>query len=128
MKSRFDNASKVTINARVMPMICTPLTDQHTDFARQNYEHLKTLELAETGEGTGQVDILVGSDFYWDVFSGKVSRGVSGPVGLDSKVGWVLSGLVEGLKPKPITSMLNTCHALRINIEQNELQSSVNRF
>ena len=60
-----------------------------------NYAHLQGLELADAGfvEGSRQnIDVLIGSDFYFDVVSGDVVRGNSVPVALSSTFGWVLSG------------------------------------
>ena len=61
-------------------------------FIKSNYEHISNLDLAETGEGTGQVDILLGSGYYWEAFSLQVIRGISDPVASESRFGWVLGG------------------------------------
>lgn len=53
------------INAFSVPYICARLKNQPVQIALATYDHLNGLELAETGEGTGQVDILIWSDFYW---------------------------------------------------------------
>ena len=37
------------------------------------------------------VDILIGSDYYWNIIENKVVRGESGPVAIKSKVGYILS-------------------------------------
>lgn len=36
--------------------------------------------------------ILIGSDYYWDIVTGKVIRGESGPTAINSNFGWLLSG------------------------------------
>lgn len=58
------------------------------------YPHLSGLDFADKPEDTQQlqVDILVGSDHYWDLTTGRVQRGIDGPVAIDTKLGWVLSG------------------------------------
>ena len=38
------------------------------------------------------VEMLVGSDFYWQVTTGETIRGQTGPVPVNTKLGWVLSG------------------------------------
>ena len=37
------------------------------------------------------VDILIGSDYYWDIIENEAVRGESGPVAIKSKVGYILS-------------------------------------
>ena len=38
------------------------------------------------------IDILSGADFYWDIVLYGFVRGNSGPVAINTKVGYVLSG------------------------------------
>ena len=38
------------------------------------------------------VDVLIGSDYYWELVTGNVCRGVGGPAVIHTKLGWVLSG------------------------------------
>ena len=38
------------------------------------------------------IDILIGSDYYWQLVTGSICRGTSGPVAVHTKLGWVLSG------------------------------------
>ena len=40
------------------------------------------------------VDLLIGSDFYWNFLAGEIRRGEVGSVAMKTKVGWVLSGPV----------------------------------
>ena len=91
------NRDKILMKAYCVPTICLPLCDQRIKYAKENFEHIKDLDLADTGEGELDVDLLIGSDFYWSVFSGTVLRGDGcGPVALESKVGWILSGSLQG--------------------------------
>ena len=40
----------------------------------------------------GEIDILVGSDWYWELVTGKVKVGNLGePVDVETKFGWVLN-------------------------------------
>jgi len=38
------------------------------------------------------IDVLVGSDYYWNIVTGDTVVGDKGPVALGSKLGWLLSG------------------------------------
>ena len=56
---------------------------------------MSCLELANSFNcSTQQIDILIGSDYYYDFISGEVVRGETGPVAVGSKLGWLLSGPV----------------------------------
>ena len=60
------------------------------------YTHLAGLDLADLSpDETLQVDMLIGSDFYWDFITGRTIRGRSGPVAVETTLGWVLSGPAE---------------------------------
>ena len=41
------------------------------------------------------VDVLIGSDFYWDLVLGEINRQEGGLVAISSKFGWLLSGPVD---------------------------------
>ena len=54
---------------------------------------LADLSLAQTNnQDDGVLDILTGSAYYYDIVMGKIVREDSGPVAVNSKFGWVLSG------------------------------------
>ena len=58
---------------------------------------LKGLKLADTADASDklEVDVLIGSDLYWNLVTGRVIRGKSGPIAIHTKVGWVLSGPIS---------------------------------
>ena len=79
--------------ALTFPAICSPL---QTIIEVERYSHLQDLDLADVSSTndhvSNAVDILIGSDYYWDVVIG---RGKCGPVAIRSKFGWLLSGPVR---------------------------------
>ena len=77
------------IQALNFPVICSPLP-KSVDI--NNYPHLQDLELAYRSESQGSIDILIGSDHYWDFVTGESIRGESGPTAVKSKFGCLLSG------------------------------------
>jgi hypothetical protein len=85
----------------VVPMICKPIVSQPISACVAETQHLGPLELADYSDGKAslEVDALIGCDFYWDLVTGGMSRGIQGPVAIHTKLGWVLSGPVatEGL-------------------------------
>ena len=38
------------------------------------------------------IDVLIGSDYYWDFVTSEIVRGDFGPTAVNSKFGWLLSG------------------------------------
>ena len=41
------------------------------------------------------VDILIGVNYYWSIITNQVIKSKEGPIMLDTKVGWILSGSVN---------------------------------
>ena len=56
------------------------------------------------------IDILIGADYYFSFTTGKCIKGVlpSTPVTLESSVGWVLTGPVDGESGYQYSSLTNT--------------------
>ena len=42
------------------------------------------------------IDVFIGSDYYWDIITGEVARGDDKLVAVSSKFGWVVSGPTKG--------------------------------
>ena len=64
-----------------------------------------------------EIDVLIGLDYYWDLITGRTRRGSHGPVAVETKLCWILSG------PAPTTSdslhcstLLTTSHSLKIDL------------
>ena len=88
------------VNAYAVP-ICSPLQNQAVNFVASTYEHLSGLLLgdsisADENENDVEVDVLIGADYYWHFLTGTIKRGERGPTALQTKVGWALSGPVQG--------------------------------
>ena len=61
---------------------------------------LSTLSITMFANRVSQLDFchdnstleVVGSDYYWDLTTGEIHRGESGPVAINMKLGWVFAG------------------------------------
>ena len=42
-----------------------------------------------------QFNLLIGSDYYWKLANGEMKRGKEGPIAVNSKLGWLLSGPIN---------------------------------
>ena len=59
------------------------------------YPHLEGLELADeslVNDTSSDVDILIGSDFYYDIITGDIRRGDEGPCAVSNEFGWLVCG------------------------------------
>ena len=63
------NSSKTeyrNVELYVVPLICGPISNQSVRFARENFEHLSYLPLAEDADGVNGLttDVLICGNFY----------------------------------------------------------------
>ena len=80
----------------VVPHSCDQLTTQTVSTCSKMYSHLAHLNLADISQDdTLEVDMLICSDFYWQFVTGKMIRGHSGPVAVETTLEWILSGPTE---------------------------------
>ena len=66
--------------------------------------------------------MLVGSDHYWRIVTGRTRRGTSGPVAIEMKMGWVLSGPVA---QNPRTTALTVAATHALCVETVALEQSL---
>lgn len=106
----------------VVPHISDPLTTHTVSTCSMMYGHLVQLDLADISqEETLEVDVLIGSDFYWEFVTGEVIRGQSGPVAVKTTLGWVLSGPAGMTGQRKSTVSLATTHTLRVEGVTNKV-------
>ena len=82
------------------------------------YEHLCGLEFADVSDGVTlkEIDLLIGSDYYWQLTTGRVIWGESGPVAVETRMGWVLSGPVSTTE----SCTLLTVHVMQFDSQEEE--------
>ena len=70
-----------------VPFICEPLSAQSITGVMEKYSHVSNLELAgfPNVDGELNIDILIGSEYYWKLVTGKGIRGDDGPTAMDTK-------------------------------------------
>ncbi len=120
------------MNLFVVPHICNPSTTQPIDICAKMYSHLRQLDLADASQDEIlEVDMLIGSDLYWEFVIGETVQGEGGPVAVNTKLGWVLSGPVEppGKQKSTVNLSCVTTHALRVNgVTDRELDTILRSF
>jgi hypothetical protein len=125
------NSDPLILATVVVPHICDPIRAPPIT-ATGAHEHLNGLELADSDYlgGELEIDVLVGSDHYWEVVTGRIIRGTSGPAAVETKLGWVLSGPVEGIAQETTAINFVSTHSLRVDAftEQQSLEEGLKRF
>jgi hypothetical protein len=88
------NSGNRKITALCFPNLCSPLT---TTIDLSLSPHLQDLQLSDLNilegrQSDSSIDILIGADYYFDILTGEMVRGESGPVAVNSDFGWVVTG------------------------------------
>ena len=106
----------------VVPTICGPLVSQPiTTCVEQNPKFLG-LDIADCSDGASSldVDLLIGSDYYWDLVTGNICKINGGLTAVHTKLGWVLSGPVSAPGSVRCAMNLTTTHVLRTDAQMSE--------
>ncbi len=94
--------------------------------AQDTLGYLSDLDLADitTNEDALEVDILIGSDYYWRFATRRVLRGKAGPTAVHTRLGWVLSGPLPGTEQRETaTTLTMSTHALQVDGEATHTHS-----
>lgn len=120
------------MEAMVVPFICEPLKNQSTLSAKKKHKHLRELKLSDPTrkDEVLKIDLLVGLDYYWSLVTGNIRKGKTGPTAIQTRVGWVLSG-VTGIPEATTTANLlfTTTHLLATTTtEEDSLDKRLKTF
>ena len=100
--SKLGSTDKTEILALSFPIICSTLPAVTKP---SQYAHLSGFELADcSSSARDSIDILVGSDFYWDFVGNEIRQAGRGPIAINSKLGWLLSDPLSSIDYHNITS------------------------
>ena len=107
------------------PTICEPLASQPRSVCIQQRKAFSGLDLAghSNGESGLQVDLLIGTDYYWDLVTGSVHRFDSGPTAIHTKMGWVLFGPMSNKTTVGSTNLMTNTHVLQVGMQSSETES-----
>ena len=73
--------------------ICSPLAEQNIDVVEKMYPVLKGLNLSDVSKGSGEIDLLIGADYYGTIVGGERKKcSDDGLTAMNTKLGWVLFG------------------------------------
>ena len=94
----------LVVEALSFPTICSSLPSA---ISIEQFPELCDLELADPpSDKSKSIDLLVGSDYYWNIVEEDTVRTDGGPTAIKSKLGWLISG--------PLTSLLSSNSTLTL--------------
>ena len=134
LKIATNDGDPLILSAVAVPHICDPVRVQPISSSQASCAHLSGLELADSGDITGdlEIDLLIGSDYYWRLVTGRVLKGDSGPTAVETRLGWVLSGPTEVLQEDTTINFTSahSSHVLRVDsvTELESLDAGLRRF
>ena len=117
-------------------MICSPLKNQNISTLKQNMEFNPELDLADSEDEKSthesHVGILIGVDYYFNFFGGKILKNLEGLVASSTVPEWVLSRPIT-LGNSSFTRVCFETHSMPCNIENigqeaGNLESVLNKF
>ena len=93
--------------------ICWPLKNKPVNLHRKIAHNLNW---ADSG-ASSDINVLIGSDYYWDLVTGKVKIGEPGePVAVETVFGWILNGPVANKSVDSSTNLtISESYALFLN-------------
>ena len=115
----------IIINALVSPVISPPIS-AHLQDDDLNFPYLQGLRLADPVRTRGplEIDIIIGNDYYGSLVTGEIIKG-DGPMAMNSKFGWLLSGpVIQAEQPKEIIET----HCYRIEIKPAQDDETLNEI
>ena len=99
-----------------VPVICAPINNYHIDLEKVTVQGVNLRNfIPEDEEIEGEIDILIGADFYWSLVSDEVIRLERNLVLIRSKLGYMLSGPM-----KVEASHVNCVHVMKVSSTVNE--------
>jgi len=110
------------------PLVCQPISA-----CVQQSKAFSGLYLADQsdGEGSLRVDMLIGSDYYWDLVTSSVCKIEGGPTAVHHKLGWVLSQPPFAKGSISCSMNLTTTHIPRFeaySLESDSLNEQLRSF
>ena len=99
-----NSREEIAIDVLIVPTIAVPLRNRQLNVTSLPYLHGLKLAHPLTGEDIFSISLLIGADKYWDIVGNRVIRG-DGPTAVQSKIGYLLSGLL----PTPTTETATDC-------------------
>ena len=124
------NGMSLVVSLLTVPMVCEPLSGQPLNLASEHFPYLAGLELADSSslEDNLDIGILIGADQYWKLVTGKIRQEGTGPIAVETKLGWVLSGPVPGVSHGGTSVNFVSTHVLKVECSDCDLDTTLKAF
>ena len=88
------DGAMIYVTALVVPIVCDPVCHQPVSLTQRTYDYLSGLDLADSSTSGAEldIDVLIGSDYYWTLVTGRILRNQDGPTAIHTRLGWILPG------------------------------------
>lgn len=122
LENVWDNRQGIEIEAVVTPKVCTALMKVPGEHIQMEMK-TRGLQLADcAGDDKPELAVLIGSDYYWQIVSGRVERLTKSLVALESIFGWAVQG------PVAVSSMTETsCMHIQLS-EDAQIDNQLHAF
>ncbi|KAL1468557.1 hypothetical protein MTO96_025326 [Rhipicephalus appendiculatus] len=98
LKSRYDG-KQIRVEALEVPNICNGTSFSLLDAALHGIDiSIQLADDARQINGNDNIDLLIGSDYYWQVATGRIRRLSNRLTAIETLFGWTLQGPVESFK------------------------------
>ena len=98
-----------------VPVICAPICNQRIDMVKSQFKQLEELIPNDVVSDDGEIDILVGADYYWSLVTEDIIRLNMKLVAMRSKLGYILSGPVDCRENRTTYSHKSNCiHVMKV--------------
>ena len=103
----------ILIEAFMIDEIST-VANYHIDVINNAYPHLMNIEFSDfSDEDYLEIDVLIGANYLWSFQDGHVIRGGRNqPVAIETALGWVISGPLEGKNSDHSSFVNSVCHVI----------------
>ena len=117
IKIKGNNGLYIFIEAVSCPKICSPITNQRYNFAKNNYDHLRNIKLLKYSEGDStSIDLLIRNDFCYSFINWNIAKGQKDePIAIETYLG----GFIDKNINKESSINFNSTHVLRLTVEDN---------
>ncbi|KAL1479397.1 hypothetical protein MTO96_051880 [Rhipicephalus appendiculatus] len=98
LKSRYDG-KQIRVEALEVPNICNGTSFSLPDAALHGIDiNIQLADDARQINGNDKIDLLIASDYYWQVATGRIRRLSNGLTAIETLFGWTLQGTGESFK------------------------------
>ena len=117
--SNSKNDFHLYLSGFAVPVICIPLVGYDFEVIESKFPAFKNLEFSDTNMNNDEIGILIGMDYYWTIVSNEMRHcNTEGLVAVNSKLGWLLSGLLSNNDVKSNFGQISnlTTHSMFISL------------